>query len=303
VTATEYALRFDCAGVPLIGIVHPAATGTGDIGVVVVVGGPQYRIGSHRQFVLLARDLAGAGFPVFRFDLRGMGDSGGAFPGFEAVDDDIAAAIDAFQAAEPAVRRVVLWGLCDGASAIMFYAHRDRRVVGIATANPWVRTEEGFSRTQLRHYYLERLLRREFWLRLLRGNVDLVDAFKSFAKTVRKALAGAGAHPKDAMPPAAVAGIDPALPLPERMAQGFAAFDGPSLLIISGNDLTAREFEDVAAQSPRWQQQLARGDISRCDLAGADHTLSHREWADAASASTARWLLRLRDPADRRNAR
>jgi alpha-beta hydrolase superfamily lysophospholipase len=81
-SGTEYPLRFDRAGVPLVGIVHPAGKPAGDIGVVVVVGGPQYRVGSHRQFVLLARDLAAAGIPTLRFDTRGMGDSGGDFPGF-----------------------------------------------------------------------------------------------------------------------------------------------------------------------------------------------------------------------------
>ena len=38
---------------------------------VIVVGGPQYRAGSHRQFTLLARHIAAAGYPVLRFDARG----------------------------------------------------------------------------------------------------------------------------------------------------------------------------------------------------------------------------------------
>jgi alpha/beta superfamily hydrolase len=46
--------------------------------VLVIVGGPQYRAGSHRQFTLLARSLAEQGFAVLRFDYRGMGDSTGA---------------------------------------------------------------------------------------------------------------------------------------------------------------------------------------------------------------------------------
>ena len=79
-----------------------------------MVGGPQYRVGSHRQFVLLARDLAADGFPVFRFDYRGMGDSEGEFRGFEHVEDDIAAAVEAFRSASPGLREIVLWGLCDG---------------------------------------------------------------------------------------------------------------------------------------------------------------------------------------------
>ncbi|HBZ05431.1 MAG TPA: hydrolase 1, exosortase A system-associated, partial [Massilia sp.] len=49
-----------CRGAWLYGIVSlPAAPHPR--GVLIVVGGPQYRAGSHRQFTLLARDLAAAG--------------------------------------------------------------------------------------------------------------------------------------------------------------------------------------------------------------------------------------------------
>ena len=91
---TEHALSFTCAGEKLLGIVAapelPKSTG-----VLVLVGGPQYRVGSHRQFRLLARALAKAGYPLMRFDYRGMGDSIGDLRNFEAVNDDITAAIDA----------------------------------------------------------------------------------------------------------------------------------------------------------------------------------------------------------------
>ena len=48
-----------------------------------MVGGPQYRVGSHRQFTLMARAFAAAGYPVLRFDYRGIGDSEGESRGFE----------------------------------------------------------------------------------------------------------------------------------------------------------------------------------------------------------------------------
>ena len=62
---SESAIAFACAGERLLGIVtRPQQAAT--TGVVIVVGGPQYRVGSHRQFVLLARDLAEAGYAVLR---------------------------------------------------------------------------------------------------------------------------------------------------------------------------------------------------------------------------------------------
>ena len=70
----EQALVFDCAGERMLGIVAipEAAQATG---VLILVGGPQYRVGSHRQFLLLARRLATDGIAAMRFDFRGMGDS------------------------------------------------------------------------------------------------------------------------------------------------------------------------------------------------------------------------------------
>src|SRR5262245_37346209 len=53
----DIAVQFDCEGQRLFGILSQPAS-PGRRGVLIVVGGPQYRAGSHRQFTLLARDLA-----------------------------------------------------------------------------------------------------------------------------------------------------------------------------------------------------------------------------------------------------
>src|SRR5215471_15952260 len=86
----EVPVSFRSEQMDLIGLLHMPDPSP-SLGVVIVVGGPQYRAGSHRQFVLLARDLASNGAAVLRFDCRGMGDSGGNFPGFERIGPDIAA--------------------------------------------------------------------------------------------------------------------------------------------------------------------------------------------------------------------
>ena len=189
---SESAIAFACAGERLLGIVtRPQQAAT--TGVVIVVGGPQYRVGSHRQFVLLARDLAEAGYAVLRFDCRGMGDSDGEARSFEDVDLDVAAAIDALAAACPEVGSVVLWGLCDGASAALLYSLRrpDARVRGLVLLNPWVRSEQSLARVRLRHYYGERLLQPEFWKKLVRGGTNLVAAVRDLARNWRLAP---GAH-------------------------------------------------------------------------------------------------------------
>jgi exosortase A-associated hydrolase 1 len=120
--AIERAVTFKCGGDIIVGILHVPAIPV-DLGVLVIVGGPPYRAGSHRQFVLLARVLADAGIAVLRFDCRGMGDSSGDQRSFEGVSQDIAAAIAALLRHASGVTRVVLWGLCDGASAALLYLH------------------------------------------------------------------------------------------------------------------------------------------------------------------------------------
>lgn len=272
----ERTLTFACGAATLVGIIHvpPVAARRG---VLIVVGGPQYRAGSHRQFLLLARSLADCGLPAMRFDHRGIGDSDGPYLGFDALDDDIAAAVDAFLGQCPAIEEVVLWGLCDAASAILFYAHRDPRVAGIVLANPWVRTPESEARIYLRHYYLRRLMGRDFWRSLLAGRINPLATSRSLLQLLGR-LSGSSPTPTTAAS------------LPERMAEGLSRFRGPALLITSGQDLTAREFEGAAANSALWCRLLSEERVTREYLAEADHTFSRRSWRDKIAKRTIDWL-------------
>ena len=117
-TIQEQTLQITGNGFAMLGILSLPAAGAPvqHTAVLIVVGGAQYRVGSHRQFVRLARHLAAAGHPVLRFDLPGMGDSPGEPLPFEDSAPPIAASLDALQQASGRAR-AVLWGLCDGASA------------------------------------------------------------------------------------------------------------------------------------------------------------------------------------------
>ena len=283
-SAQEHAFTFDCAGDALVGILHkPAdpepARDAARTGVLIVVGGPQYRAGSHRQFVHLARHLAAAGHPVLRFDVRGMGDSSGAQRGFEHLDADIDAAIQALMQHQPGVQQVVLWGLCDGASAALLYLHRhaDLRVRGLCLLNPWVRSEASLARTHVKHYYRQRLMQREFWTKLLSGRVA-GQALRGLVGNLR-----AASGPVDAPTRAAA-------PFQVRMAQAWQAFSGPVLLVLSGRDYTAREFTETVAAHPAWTGALARPGVQRHDAAAADHTFSARAERDALERLTSDWL-------------
>jgi len=275
----ERPVTFECEGERLHGIVSLPVQPAGLVthGVLIVVGGPQYRAGSHRQFTLLARDLAARGIAAMRFDYRGMGDSEGAVRGFEAVDADLRAALDCFCDSVPSVRQLALWGLCDGASAIAFYAARDARVKGVALLNPWVRTDAGAARTTIRHYYRARLFQRELWTKILRGRFALGAALGSAIGLVRSAL-----RPR---PPQAGHAS-----LPERMFDGLSRFDGRMLVMLSGADLTAQEFAGLPERDPRWRRLLAGARVTRRELPGADHTCSRREWHDQVVDWTCDWM-------------
>jgi exosortase A-associated hydrolase 1 len=281
----EEPVVFACEGEALVGVVsharHAAATG-----VAIVVGGPQYRIGSHRQFVLLARALADAGIPALRFDYRGMGDATGLQRTFEDVDSDVAAAVETL-CARAGVSRVVLWGLCDGASAALFHAARNPRVAGLVLINPWVRTEQGVARAYLGSYYRGRVTDPKLWGRVLRGEVDLRASAASLARNVRAALSRGGGDAS--RPPADEA----SLPLPERCARALQRFTGRTLVILSGDDITAREFVLAAQGDARWSDARRRAQVSWHELPGADHTFSTRAWRDEVVAATVAFVRDL----------
>jgi exosortase A-associated hydrolase 1 len=273
----EHAIVFSCRGERLVGVLSAGVT-VGDLGVVIIVGGPQYRVGSHRQFVRLARSLAQSGVPTLRFDCRGMGDSTGDARSFDDSVPDIESAIDALVRECSRVRRVVLWGLCDAASAALLYwgATGDVRVAGLALANPWVRSAATHARAELRHYYAKRLVQREFWAKLARFQVDVLGAAQSVGRQVIVAQtntpAGAGAFQ-------------------DRMADSLRAFEAPVLLLLSGRDLTAQEFQDLAQSDPRWKGLLQRPNVTLCELQEADHTFSAERVSAEVESQTARWLL------------
>jgi exosortase A-associated hydrolase 1 len=280
-------IAFPCEGDVLLGILHRGnAREPKRALVVVVAGGPQYRVGAHRQFVLLARKLARNGFPVLRFDLRGMGDSGGVHQGFESAESDIGAAIDALQGAEPTVTEVVLFGECESASGSLFYAYKDARVKGLALVNPWVRTEEGQARTYLKHYYARRLLSRDFWRKVFRREFDPFASVRSFVRIAFKARRYRSSTSDEELDDARFR----ALPLPERTALGFRRFSGQAFVLVSGRDYIAREFDEAISSSPAWHGLMERTSVKRHDVENADHTFSRREWREEASDLLLSWM-------------
>lgn len=280
---SEKPLVFDCLGEKLLGIIA-LPEWEQRTGVLIVVGGPQYRVGSHRQFLLLSRRLAAAGYPVMRFDYRGMGDSSGEQRDFEAVDDDIAAAVEAFMANSPGLERIVLWGLCDAASANLLYlhAHKDERLGGLVLLNPWVRSQATLARAHIKHYYAQRLLQPAFWRKLLSGQLGIWRAVSGFLGALRRVRQQAG-----------VVAPEGPLSYQERMLRGFSSFRGATLIILSGNDYTAKEFIENTRASQAWTAVLSAGSVAVEEVPDADHTFSCVEWRTQVERLTLEWLAKF----------
>ena len=259
----------------MVGILSlPAAPGPR--GILIVTGGPQYRVGSHRQFVLLARALAAQGWPVLRFDLRGMGDSEGSARDYRAAGPDIAGALAQFFDAVPTLREVVLWGLCDGATAAACHAPRDARVYALILLNPWVRSSAGLARATLRHYYLPRLLQGAFWRKLASGGVRTGASLASLRQAAAATLAQKQTQEDDAPAPA--------------LLRALTQFQGKVLLILSGDDLGAREWQTLLHGDGAWRAVAARARWTQAQVAGATPTFASAAWRGEVEQLCARWL-------------
>lgn len=251
--------------------------------VLVIVGGPQYRVGSHRQFVLLARHLASEGYAVLRFDYRGMGDSEGEQRNFESIDADIGAAVNAMlEQGQGAIDDVVLWGLCDGASAALMYLHasRDARIKGLFLMNPWVRSEQTLTETHVKHYYRQRLMEAEFWRKLLRGGLRpsaLGDFLLSAAQLLRNRRQTTLSSPAD-------------LSFQAKMLAGWQQFSHPVYLVLSGRDLTAQEFKVHTSAASAWKRALSSSHVFCNELPMADHTFSDLASRTELLKATKNWL-------------
>lgn len=282
----EVPVQFTCMEDTLFGIIHNVES-TQKIGLIFIVGGPQYRIGSHRQFTLLARQISAEGFPVMRFDHRGIGDSSGDQRAFYEIQEDIRAAIDCFFQHVPNLQKVALWGLCDGGTASIFYANTDHRIAGVSMVNPWVYSEQGRARATIRYYYLRRLTELDFWRKCIRMDFNFLIALKALFIQLKLA--------RDQKQSSLVA-IDliktsaQQISLPDRIYHALTVFSENVLIILCDADLTARECDELIKSSKKWKNILKSERIKCHHLADANHTFSKQIWREQIGLWIIDWL-------------
>lgn len=172
-------IAFPCEGETLVGSLDEAA---GTTGLLIVSGGNEIRCGAHRGMTQLAVALAERGVPVFRFDRRGIGDSTGENSGFAFSGPDIMAAVSAFRAAMPSIKRLAGFGNCDAATALLL--HGADAFDKVILANPWVveQADDLPPAAAIRSRYADRLRDPAAWTKLLTGQVNIGNLMSGLAK-------------------------------------------------------------------------------------------------------------------------
>ena len=228
-------------------------------GLLLVTGGNEIRSGAFSGQAALAASLAAQGYPVFRFDRRGIGDSEGTNRGFRDEAEDIAAALMAFRDAAPHVESVVGFGNCDAASARMLAGGAG--CDALVLSNPWTiedANEDGEPdatppASAIRARYLAKLKNPREIARLMSGGVDYRKLLRGIARA---------AGPKAA--PSTLAG---------DMRNGLSGFDGAVRILLAEADRTAQVFTE------NWDAADTR--IARCPRAGHAYVEPHaRAWLE-----------------------
>ena len=260
---TRRHLTFLCEGDRLAATLDEGEKTTG---LLLVTGGNEIRSGAFSGQASLAASIAEQGFPVFRFDRRGVGDSEGINRGFRDEEADIRAALAAFREAAPHLSRVVGFGNCDAASALMLAGGAG--CDALVLSNPWTigvagdagdeGDDSGSDTTPpasaIRARYVAKLKNPREIARLLSGGVDYRKLLRGIARAV---------GPKAA--PSTLAG---------DLRDGLAGFSGSVRILLAEADRTAQVFIE------NWDASDAR--IARCPKAGHAYVEPHaRQWLEA----------------------
>ncbi|NND66867.1 MAG: hydrolase 1, exosortase A system-associated [Halioglobus sp.] len=192
----------------------------------------------------------------------------------------VEAALDALLSAAPGVRRVVLFGLCDAASMAMIYAPTRPEVTGLVLLNPWVHEGEYLPEVRLSRYRSQLAVGQQ-WRRLVSRPGALAAGLAGFAS------AGIAALRRRLFRAA------PAPTFVAAMRKGLTAFQGPALVLLSEDDLTAQEFAALVARDAKWREVLARPGFETCEVAGMDHTFSRPGGQEQLQERVADWLAGL----------
>lgn len=234
-------------------------SGTSSTALMIVSGGNEIRSGAHGGMAQLALRISQHGFPVLRYDRRGIGESSGENREFLGSAEDISAAAQFLRQGQPQIDRIIAFGNCDAATALALYGP-DAAIVGYMLANPWViettsepdSEEPTISSAAIRSRYWDRIRNPRTIIDLLSGRIDF-----------RKLLKG--------LKQASKSEENSALSL--RLRDAMSKLDGNSQILLAKRDTTARAF--IAAwNSPDFAAVRGISSITLATLDSASHSFA-----------------------------
>jgi alpha-beta hydrolase superfamily lysophospholipase len=261
--------------------------------VIMTNAGTVHRIGPHRLYVELARELAELGFYVLRMDLSGIGDSAiGASP--ENLCYPATGVADCQEAMNAlgrrlGVERFIIAGLCSGGDIAFQLGLKDPRVSGVVMMNPRTFCVHDLALVEAykgARYYQDSLFKKEKWKKLLSGQVDVVRVARMVAPKI-KGMAVRWLQ----------RGLERVRPKPDEPADVpeclrlMADRGVDTFLLVAVND-PGVDYVDVHF-GKRMRELASIANYRREDLAGTDHTFTS-VWAQQHVRSTIREHLAKR---------
>jgi alpha-beta hydrolase superfamily lysophospholipase len=273
----ERGVRFGGAD-RLFGILTVPDDTSGGAPVVILLNtGFEYRVGPHRLYVPLARELAAQGHVVFRYDLGGIGDSAPPSGAKENVPypahalDDLRQAIACVRKEAPG-RRLIVAGLCSGGWHAFSAGREGLPIDGIVAVNAPLYLCDGLSWTATRSTeyaegltYRRKLRDATRWASALRGRTNYRHLARFVATYLARRVADRtravfGGWKEDGL---------------SRDLERVSARGITSLFVFSRADAGLDYFQHYAR--PVLRRWKTRGRVQHLVVDGAGHTFSPPE--------------------------
>ena len=233
----------------------------GTTALLIVSGGNEIRSGAHGGMAQLASRIAAQGFPVLRYDRRGIGESTGENQGFLNSAAEISAAAE-FLRREEKAQNIVAFGNCDAATALALFGPA-AGIDGYILANPWVIETESAPDTQeptissaaIRARYWDRLRNPRSVIDLLTGKIDIKKLLKGLRQAARSEDNGA---------------------LSMQLRDALSTLENSANILLAKRDTTARAFL-AAWNSADFSTVRGKASITVETLDSASHSFADRE--------------------------
>ena len=302
-------VTFSCEGFTLVGSLHSTSTASSHA-VILLNQGPVDRGGSHRLYIKLANQLTALGVPVLRFDARGVGESDGIWEaetqetGLSILEayghiqrgiwkDDALAAIEFMQRTTGA-SRIILGGLCGGATTAVFAGVDHPAVDGMFLIGTPITFSSVTRRTadlpnaiidRDSAAYRRKLFKLSSWTRFLRMQTDYRTMAHVFIVQLQRQVGRiSGDTPESG-------DDDSNVNLPLIKAIMAACKRRKRLLFVYGeNDYLWQEFQENLS---RFGADRSRLPFELMTIPKANHILTEESWQQSLFTDVCDWYRRL----------